>query len=545
MNNFLKKYTFYLLTSPILIIGLLLAWIFTGKTFRGIDDANIYFIYMRNISEGFGFVYQQGAENVEGFTSLSWTLLGSLLYKINSNIHVLLIIINLVIYFYLFKIIYQFLYYEYAEKYKQYYLFCILLLLNSSGFITWNVFSLLETGLWTFTITFLTINTLLPNNSRRYLTFNIFLILLVFTRPESLLLGFLFLIGKTFSYYNEYKKINTKQIILSLCVLSVSIITLYSWRYINFNVLFPNTYYAKVAGGLFEKVENGISYDILFIKENLIWLLLILFSLLFFIIVLIRKGTIPKKQFNFLFLLSVLLISFAIPLLVGGDHFGLYRFFQAYIPSFILLFIYLIDASFQKSYIQKIVLIILLVLSIISTKYGLIKTFYSKENLPSKIEWKIVKTNKQQAILLNDFFKDASSYPKLGVLAAGAMSYYYNGQSVDLLGLNNVEMAHAPKNLHGPKNHSSFNKKVFYKQAPDLLISNIDIAPNTTNNDYIKIGEWEGKLLDSVQKDSIFNTYYGNYIITNNNGIVLKAYLKKEYVNRELINNPKFSVKQQ
>jgi len=37
-----------------------------GSSFIGIDDANIYFIYMRSIANGNGFVY---GENVEGFTS--------------------------------------------------------------------------------------------------------------------------------------------------------------------------------------------------------------------------------------------------------------------------------------------------------------------------------------------------------------------------------------------------------------------------------------------------------------------------------------------
>ena len=36
----------------------------------GIDDANIYFVYARNLANGHGFVYNIGGERVEGFTSL-------------------------------------------------------------------------------------------------------------------------------------------------------------------------------------------------------------------------------------------------------------------------------------------------------------------------------------------------------------------------------------------------------------------------------------------------------------------------------------------
>ena len=43
--------------------------------FLGIDDANIYFVYAKNLALGHGFVYHPGGERVEGFTSLLWTLL--------------------------------------------------------------------------------------------------------------------------------------------------------------------------------------------------------------------------------------------------------------------------------------------------------------------------------------------------------------------------------------------------------------------------------------------------------------------------------------
>ena len=36
----------------------------------GVDDANIFFVYAKNLAEGNGLVYNTGGERVEGFSSL-------------------------------------------------------------------------------------------------------------------------------------------------------------------------------------------------------------------------------------------------------------------------------------------------------------------------------------------------------------------------------------------------------------------------------------------------------------------------------------------
>lgn len=540
MIKFLKKYLYYLYTCLVLFLGLFLGWEFVGKTFRGIDDANIYFIYMRNLSDGLGFVYQEVNGNVEGFTSLTWTLLGSVLYKINENIHVSLLFLNLGILFLLTISVYEFLINDFKRDYKIYYLFFISLLVLSPGFITWNIFSLLETGFWTLIITSLTMNILYSSDRKNNIIyFNFYLFLLIFIRPEALLLSFLFLLGKYLSFFYEYRKVNFKQFLISLIVVLLGLSILYSWRYINFKVLFPNTYYAKVNGSFYEKSIDGLMYNYSFFKENIIWLLLLFISIGYLLDKSIKIKSLSKYEFNIIFLILILLFSVFVPTLVGGDHFGLYRFFQPYTPCFILLYIYLIN-NFFKSKHKNIILIFLLLISIVGSKYSTLKTYNSIENLPSKIEWGIVKINRKQAILLNRFFNE-SDYPSLGVLAAGAMPYYYNGFSIDLLGLNNVEMAHSPKNSNGPKNHSSFNKKIFYKLKPDLIVSNIEIFEYTQNFDksFIRIGDWESRLLNSIQNDSLFKKEYRSYILEDkNNRIVLKAYLRRDFVDRVLkINN--------
>lgn len=61
-----------------------------GQNVIGIDDANIFKVYAQNLSNGFGFVFQPGGERVEGFTSLLFVLLLSLLYSITGVISICL-----------------------------------------------------------------------------------------------------------------------------------------------------------------------------------------------------------------------------------------------------------------------------------------------------------------------------------------------------------------------------------------------------------------------------------------------------------------------
>ena len=65
-----------------MLLTLVIYWLGYDKPTYGIDDANIYFVYMKHLARGHGFVWNTGSERVEGFTSLLWTLIGSGFYRI-------------------------------------------------------------------------------------------------------------------------------------------------------------------------------------------------------------------------------------------------------------------------------------------------------------------------------------------------------------------------------------------------------------------------------------------------------------------------------
>jgi hypothetical protein len=60
--------------------------------------------------------------------------------------------------------------------------------------------------------------------------------------------------------------------------------------------------------------------------------------------------------------------------------------------------------------------------------------------------------------------------PSVGVIVAGGFALAYDGPVIDLMGLNNVAMAHSPGPRVGFRNHAAFHPDVFFQLAPDIVL---------------------------------------------------------------------------
>ncbi len=184
----------------VVLLGTTIAWYCNGRSLIGTDDANIYFVYMRNLAHGEGFVFNIGDEKVEGFTSLLWALTGSFYFYISSNPEILLLITNIVLVTYsLWKLV------CYTDDFfcpdsdtiiTPYSLFLLGVLIAVPGYFDWAVLSLLETGLWSSLLILLSLNLLSfdPDKNRKQsdLIFSLLIVLLILCRPESILWGTFF-----------------------------------------------------------------------------------------------------------------------------------------------------------------------------------------------------------------------------------------------------------------------------------------------------------------------------------------------------------------
>src|SRR5438309_8604478 len=77
------KVNLFLLAFSYTLVATIINYLIYRFPNIGIDDANIYFIYMRHFANGNGFVYNLGGERVEGFTSILWTLIGTTFFKLS------------------------------------------------------------------------------------------------------------------------------------------------------------------------------------------------------------------------------------------------------------------------------------------------------------------------------------------------------------------------------------------------------------------------------------------------------------------------------
>lgn len=449
----------------------------------GIDDSNIYFVYVRNIFEGQGFVYNPGGPRVEGFTSLLWTLILTAIYSIRflpfeTTVLALCFLITtttVFLYFRFFKSLFD----ELGAW------LLVLFILFIPGFIDWSVFTLMDTCLWIMATSAATI--LLLNGKHQRLFFFI-TILLPFIRPEGLFVApaLCFLkIGKEWAHRIPLARAIRNNILPVVLVFAgIALLTLFRKTYFGWPL--PNTYYAKVSQSLIDNIKAGIFYFYDSVRHtSIIPSVLLLISI---ITVIKRSLTNWRTQINYILLSLIILMFIGYPFLTGGDHFKYSRFFQPAFPMIGLLFFSLFykKINIRKPATAFSLLIILLLLNINSTDItsfrgnwksavkgyliGARLDLVNRSQLQS--EFDIAVYGKNLAAHMNDVLSVSNNQPSYGVVAAGGTGYVYKGRIVDLMGLNNPEMAHANKvKNQGVKNHGSFSKPVFYRQDVDIFLT--------------------------------------------------------------------------
>lgn len=538
-----------------LFIYLILSLFIIGALYHfpstGIDDANIYFVYMKNFANGNGFVYNVGGGKVEGFTSILWTLIGSFIFRFTNHIEICLFIINFTLLFFTLKIALKIIQLCISDNIlnANYSILFLGLLLVLPGFYDWTILSLLETGLWTFELMVFTYLLIIPylNNDFTFQKSSISIALLipffVITRPESILLGMVFITIRAIQLFLEkysYKKIILQ--ILPICIVFVSsLFVLTKWRLYYFGYPFPNTYYVKMSDGFFNNLIEGCIYLIKYtIRTNpLIILFFIVMSIFLFRKIKYKKiSTFEKIIFT---LIIISLVGIGIPFYTGGDHFRMSRFYQPFSPIFHLCFILLIYLfSNQYQFINKVIyskkntLLILLVISIIPFKNLYMLFLNNKHSIV--VEFNIAQHDRAFGNQLNSFFHFKNK-PSIAVIAAGGIAYTYDGYVNDVLGLNNIEVAHTlgdrPKNIL--KGHRAFNKFIFLKQHPDLFLS--EMVSDTSK--YIPFAKrthiedaFIGKVIKHIYKDDDFNNQYSAVYITHKKiKQTLFSYASNQFIN--------------
>jgi hypothetical protein len=424
--------TWHILNLALLVAAGLI-FVFQALSYRYVsDDAFISFRYAQNWSMGYGPVYNAG-ETVEGYTNFLWMAILAGFHKLGFEFVPIAQALGIALGLATILLTYRFSRRWHSANSPWAVLAACLLALNVS-FAAWATGGL-ETHLFAFLILLSALLHLQElDNRQRFPWSALALSLAVLTRPDGLIFAGLAGLHRLWIHRGRI----TKQDILWGLALAFVYLPYYAWRFWYYGYPLPNTFYAKVGGGP-ERLLRGIEYVAGFIWEYgggpfaLLVALLLLFRQL-------------DRDCVYLGWLVGGFIVYVV--CIGGDALIEYRFLLAVTPLLYLL----IQQSLWKSQVlvagwleehstkparavtlltccALLVLIYLLVAQtpVRASRIQVVRTRNSYENLVLAGEW-----------LGRQVPREAS----LAVHHAGAMPFQSELTTIDMLGLNDLHIAH-------------------------------------------------------------------------------------------------------
>jgi arabinofuranosyltransferase len=527
LTNFSKnKYMIKFLPGSLRLIFAAFLITFIGAVFTykvhdpkiGIDDANITQTYAKNIANGFGYVYNEGGERVEGSTSFLWTMLNVPFFTLSNSPEQLIAIFCFFLTALTIRELLLFLKHcshIFELNFSQSIFISGGLLLANPSFFAWSIWALMDTTIWILCYSTILCRLLLAvlvirsdaPNSGQIIPYSL-LILLPIVRPEGIAIS-LGLIGLliVYAHLNQLKNFRLQLItIFLLTSIVVAVSTAFRMHYFGFPL--PNTFYAKVSISYIDQIIAGLKYLYHYLlNPTTVVILLLAFSAL--VAIFLRRTLILKNLHWFLLLfVSAVLGVFLVYVVLGGDHFGSARQFQVLSPLltvFATLCILITgDVCLKQMYVRDaglgktITLSIMIFIASIFTLPNIAK-YYKHGGFISN-EFRIAEQNRRLGEILNQL----PELPSIGVTGAGGISRAYKGHIYDMMGLNWVEMAHANRkhNKSANKNHAAFDKQTFYRNMPIIVLPSFGLCKNPS------ISEWHNDVLDGLLNDQKFLKNY-------------------------------------
>lgn len=497
---------------PVLVIIVFLAHAGIFWTHNPYDDAYISFRYARNLSRGKGLVFNED-ERVEGYSNFLWVLVLSLLSKLGFDLPLISKVLGALFSIGTLAVTWQIS--RSLTKKKPISDTVPLVLLALSGPLALHSVNGLETAMFSFLVSagiWLYLQGL--SHSRCLYYSSLFLFLAALTRHEGLLIFCITIVHYLYiknGHLSWYKKKEYFWIFIPPLLYSVYFL----WRYSYYGYLLPNTFYAKKAD-LWSDIKLGSIYFGQFLTSagGII-------GFLGLPIIFLK----PRSRQNWeILLIGIVLIYSLYIVLIGGDCFPLLRSLVPVLPIFYLL---LNEAfwSLQKGFsAQKIGP----VLKIVSIFVFLAYTF-----LPTTREYKRIYGTydyfeKRWIFLGKQLKKRLPSEATIALSPLGAVSYYSELKTIDILGLTDVHIAHTSAHPEVPmKGHQKWDGEYALSRAPDYVILDNGIVLNEPVEDmpppYSRY-PWEQDIVKSAK----LKQNYEPILLDLDSGLYLLCFRRKD-----------------
>jgi hypothetical protein len=453
-----------------------------------VDDSYISLRYASNLIRGHGLVFNVG-ERVEGYTNFLWVGALAGLGKLGSDmvwwskvLGILCGLATVLLLYWFFPLWEEGL----GGERGWIYLVAPLCLVANPAFLFWS-FSGMETAL--FSLLLFTAATLFAAELQGKGVFPLscpVVVLLSLTRPEGVIL---FPLNLAFLAGTWWKK---RGALSRVAVYALTFLFLYglyfTWRFLYYGSLLPNTFYAKVWGGGIDLIVRGMVYSGKFFLSS---------PFLFFLLPILSLCLRPRALLRNYLLCIVGVLTLA-TCCVGGDHLSLFRFFVPLVPILALLAqIGLIDAlhwgrkrlghaAEKKGILITVSLVVLAFIGVSS-----LFTFGIGDGRRFLQE---VRLTRKWAAVGRWFGDHAPPGRTLASVVVGAIPFYSDLETIDMLGLTDPHIAMKRVSVgRGYPGHEKYDADYVLAQSPDyiyLVLDNEFHDSRLTEEEYLE-SVWE------------------------------------------------------
>lgn len=423
----------HILIIILIYIGIQIAYLITEYSITGqhfgapLDDVWIHFRFAENFAQGFFYQYNPG-EPTPGTTSPLWVVILSVPFLFSSNLILpyALLISSL---FFLAALVEL---YKLCLKlgFDGIYSLFITLITMVSGRLLWSSLSGMEITLFCLLSVLIFKNHLREIASGKVSLFTALLLgVAANTRPETYLLAGIYYFTTIILLKNHLRE-NAVRLTLSLLIFIVLLLPYPLFSYIHTGSFLPNTYEGQV--GVMKFIPNFtflVETGKIFVKDNLLIMLLWFISMGYFIITIIRKKTDVKfLMINLWVILLPAVSSVAAP---NWRHHG--RYLIPLIPFINIIAIYIlrkIHQHYQNREFKKYLL-----MRKISVALVLVLSINSGVLFASVLGWNVENINNQQGKIGSWLKINLPDEKAFGMNDIGMITYINKKYVVDMAGL--------------------------------------------------------------------------------------------------------------
>jgi hypothetical protein len=508
------------------------AAVLLGYPVTGIDDANITFVYARNLVDGHGLVFTPGYERVEGFTSIAWMLVCSVAFALSRNPQAILLAISVALCAATVYLTLGLVQRVAALAHRGFapvaWVITLGWLALQPAFYAWTGLTLMDVALWSAVVHALALGIArrIDAPDTRGVGLPLACAAAALTRPESLALVPVLLAVAALCTWRRISDWRTAIAPWQTPALSFAgaALALLAFRLAYFGYPLPNTYYAKVPPSRLFAAREGLDYLGGFLGEQSIVIGPIAVAFLVAGICFARG-----RDLGMIAVAGMIALGLALPLFGGGDHLDSFRMYQPFVPLIIVPMLWgaavLWGRAERPAWLAGVavtgVVAIAAVLGVGSWRH-----FASESDLD--FEFFVAQRGQKLADILNRSFP-AALRPTVGEVGTGGMGYAYRGRVVDLMGLNWIAMAHSPGKREGHRNHAAFNIDVFWTDPPDLVNAySLERRPRTSCQ---LTNEFRSKVLKNIWQTPRFREHYApGYFVTPHGGV--RGFFRKVWLER-------------